>query len=938
MTPERYQQIEQLCHQAMERPTGERGAFLEAACAGDEALRRQVESLLPAYEQPGSFLEMPPSDVAAEMLRSEQTQSAPRRTLAHYEVRSLLDRGGMGEVYLAQDLRLGRSVAIKLLARHLVRDESAKARFLREARAASKLDHPNIGTVHDIGEQDGELFMVMALYEGESLKKRLERGALPMEEVLGILGQVARGLEAAHRAGIVHRDIKPANVLLTSTGTAKILDFGLAKPVSDSQGQKMTQAGQVMGTPLYMSPEQLRGELVDQRSDLWSLGALAHELLSGVSPFQTDSSQGTASRILNDEPSSLAAVPGIPAWLAELVSQLLRKKPIERPQSASEVLRRLEEGNRTSPSALRTGRVSTLERRAAHWRTAVVVAAGLLLAAAGLWLGRSKFGNRGADADRSIAVLPFASLSTGEENAYLAEGFHDELLRQLGKIGDLQVISRTSVLQYKDGARNLKEIAEALGVSSVVEGTVQRAGQRVRVAARLIDARRDRQLWGDSYERDVTDVFGIQTAVAEEIAGALHARLSPAQKEQLARRPTQSAEAYDLYLRALEYANRPETETDKRAVGERLYRRAIEIDPSFALARARLGNAKMQAYWNVGGRPQQAEEAREEAEESLRLQPDLPDGHLALGLYHLWRWRDYEKALREFQLARRGAAAEAVSLIGALERRQGKFEEAIRDQQEAARLDPRTPDNFCELANSLVRVRRYEEAERAIDRALALAPDYLHAQAQKAIVHEAWKGDAELAKNLLRRTRGTFVQGIALGAVKALLDFHPSEALPWLERFEAEWINGLEVTYPKSFLSARAHEALGDAAQARREYETALPRLEAEVDKNPGRARQHSFLARAYAGLGRKEDALRETKRALELLPISKDAFVGADVEIDSAEVKAWVGEADAAIEQLRHLLSVPSVLSPALLRIDPRWAPLRDDPRFRKLAEFDRD
>src|SRR5258707_6378499 len=193
MTPERDQQIEQLCHQAMERPTGERGAFLEAACAGDEALRRQVESLLPAYEQPGSFLEMPPSDVAADMLRSEQTQSAPRRTLAHYEVRSLLDRGGMGEVYLAEDPRLGRLVAIKLLARHLVRDETAKARFLREARAASRLDHPNIGTVHDIGEQDGELFMVMALYEGESLKKRLERGALPMEEVLGILGQVAQG-------------------------------------------------------------------------------------------------------------------------------------------------------------------------------------------------------------------------------------------------------------------------------------------------------------------------------------------------------------------------------------------------------------------------------------------------------------------------------------------------------------------------------------------------------------------------------------------------------------------------------------------------------------------------------------------------------------------------------------------------------------------------
>ena len=339
----------------------------------------------------------------------------------------------------------------------------------------------------------------------------------------------------------------------------------------------------------------------------------------------------------------------------------------------------------------------------------------------------------------------------------------------------------------------------------------------------------------------------------------------------------------------------------------------------------------------AGGSPhRQAEEAREEAEESLRLQPDLPDGHLALGLYHYLRWRDYDKALREFQLARSGAAAEALGMIGALERRQGKFEEAIRDQQEAARLDPRTPDNFSELATSFVRVRRYEEAERAADRALAIAPDYVHAQAQKALAREAWKGETELATDLLRRTRGTLVPGSALGAVAGVLERHPREALAWLERFEAQSLHGLEVIYPKSLLSGLAHDALGNSAQARTEYEAALPQLEAEVEKNPERARQHGFLARAYAGLGRKEDALREAKRAVELLPISKDAFVGAQVEVDRAEVEARVGETDAAIEHIQHLLSVPSLLSPAVLRIEPRWAPLRNDPRFRKLAELD--
>ncbi len=423
MTPERYEQIEDLCHKAMEQPAGERSAFLEAACGGDEALRREVESLLPGYEKQPSFLETPPGDIAADMLRSEQTQSAPRRTLAHYEVRSLLDRGGMGEVYLAEDPRLGRLVAIKLLARHLVRDETAKARFLREARAASRLDHPNIGTVHDIGEQDGELFMVMALYEGETLKKRLERGALPVDEALGILRQVAQGLEAAHRAGIVHRDIKPANVLMTSTGTAKILDFGLAKLFSDSQSQTMTQAGQVMGTPLYMSPEQLNGESVDWRSDLWSLGALAYELLSGVSPFQTDSSQATMSRILHDEPPSLAAMPELPDWLAALVSELLRKSPALRPQSATELLERLDQAPLSQPAPPRPSAQQGLSELKRHgWRWAAVGIATCLAAAALYYL---RFFRGPAGALDSIAVLPFANAGGDPNTEYLSDGRSD---------------------------------------------------------------------------------------------------------------------------------------------------------------------------------------------------------------------------------------------------------------------------------------------------------------------------------------------------------------------------------------------------------------------------------------------------------------------------------------------------------------------------------
>src|SRR6516164_1254211 len=263
------------------------------------------------------------------------------RVLSHYRLDERLGAGGMGVLYRATDLKLGRAVAIKLLARHLVSDETAKARFVREARAASALDHPNIATIYEIGEADGELFISMALYEGETLEQRLERGQLSVQEALDVLRQVSLGLEAAHRAGIVHRDIKPANVLITSSGTVKILDFGVAKLVSDSQAQTMTEAGQAMGTVLYMSPEQLRGESVDARNDLWSLGVLAYEMLAGVSPFKADSNAATAMRILNDEPASLTTVPGMPDWLAQLVSELLRKNPTERPQTTSEFLRRL---------------------------------------------------------------------------------------------------------------------------------------------------------------------------------------------------------------------------------------------------------------------------------------------------------------------------------------------------------------------------------------------------------------------------------------------------------------------------------------------------------------------------------------------------------------------------------------------------------------------
>src|SRR5215467_6998256 len=535
MTPERFRRVEQLVSLALQRAANERAEFIREACAGEEDLRVEVESLLASHGKEDGYLAEAPTILAAQLLAESKSLAVDPfvgRVLSHYRLDERLGAGGMGVLYRATDLKLGRAVAIKLLARHLVSDETAKARFVREARAASALDHPNIATIHEIGEEDGELFIAMALYEGETLKQRLEKGRLDVKEALEVLRQVALGLEAAHRAGIVHRDIKPANVLITSTGTVKILDFGVAKLVSDSQAQTMTQAGQAMGTMLYMSPEQLRGELVDARNDLWSLGVLAYEVLAGVSPFETDSSAATVARILHEEPPSLAAVPGVPDWLAQLVSQLLRKNPAERPQTASEVLRRLGAGETArsltverAPGAERSGSlVGTFTSRGIRLAL-LLVGIGVLAAAPGLgWYFFLRSDTRNvarrdseparASEPKSVAVLPFVNMSGDKENEYFSDGMTEELINALANVEGLRVASRTSAFAFKGKDIDIRQIGEKLNVGTVLEGSVRREGNTMRVTAQLIQVSDGYHLWSKSYDRELKSVFALEEDIA----------------------------------------------------------------------------------------------------------------------------------------------------------------------------------------------------------------------------------------------------------------------------------------------------------------------------------------------------------------------------------------------------------------------------------------
>src|SRR5215472_3190207 len=546
------------------------------------------------------------------------------RVLSHYRIEARLGSGGMGLVYRATDLKLGRPAAIKLLSRQFSTSDDAKARFLREARAASALDHPNIGVIHDIGEDQGELFIVMALYEGESLKQQLEKRRFSVDEAIGVLRQVLLGLEAAHRAGIVHRDIKPANVLITTGGTVKILDFGLAKLISDSQAESITQAGRTLGTVLYMSPEQLRGTSVDWRSDLWSFGALAYEVLAGTSPFRTDSSSATIARIFNDQPAPLTTVPGIPNWLAQLVSQLLRKSPSERPQAAGEVLARLDLGDR-SPAA-QGGRNSptlrtTLPRRA---RTLAAVLVGIGTLAVALVLN---FGVRGerkpeaaiASVHPSIAVLSFVDMSPQKDQEYFADGIAEEILNSLAQIESLHVAGRISSFSFKGKGEDARTIGQKLNVGNLLEGSVRKEGAHVRITAQLINAADGFHIWSQSYDRELTGVFAAQDEIARAVVESLKLRLAPAE-----RRHQPTPEAHNEYLLGNQFYYRPNYQNYVRA--KAAYERAVKLDPDYAEAWAALALA---SYWVADGAESVAaiskgqDEAMSYAEKAVALDPDL---------------------------------------------------------------------------------------------------------------------------------------------------------------------------------------------------------------------------------------------------------------------------------------------------------------------------
>jgi TolB-like protein/Flp pilus assembly protein TadD len=543
--------------------------------------------------------------------------------------------------------------------------------------------------------------------------------------------------------------------------------------------------------------------------------------------------------------------------------------------------------------------------------------------------------------DKSIAVLPFQNLSDEKENAYFADGMQDDILTNLSKIGDLKVISRMSVMSYRgEGMRNAREIGKALGVAALLEGSVRRVGNRVRVNVQLIDANNDEHIWAEDYDRDLTDVFAIQTDLAQKIASALQAKLSPNERAFLDYRPTQNPDAYLLFVQAHDWANRAEMFHDTSLKAEPLFEQAIKLDPNFAAAFAGLSTVESWVYHNSDPVPSRREKARLNADEALRLQPDLPEAHLALGFCYYYGDRDYERALAEFDIARRGLPNEsqAYLAIGAIQRRQGKWAESNANLEKAATLDPKNTNILVNLCFSYIAQRNFETADKVLDRAIAASPQAFQLRALKGFMAVLWKGDLGAAEKVFSSTPPeNDPEGLITWARAWILMLERKfpDALQVLEGFRGETMfTNTTAPCPKAFVEGTIHLLQGDKTKAQVELEHARQVSEKLLREAPDDSARHGQHGLILAALGQKQEAIVEGKRAVELLPESQDALDGPQATVTLAQIYVCTGEFEEAFRLLDHLFSVPSNLTVPMFKLDPAWDPLRQDPRYQALIE----
>ena len=863
----------------------------------------------------------------------------------------------MGVTYRGHDSVLNHAVALKVIDADLAAHPRAQARFLREARAAARLRHANVAGVFRFGVcPDGRCFYAMELVDGETLEQRVRRdGPFRVPVALEVVEQVAQALLAAEKSGIVHRDLKPSNIMIVSDQHApdappmvKIIDFGLAKAAAatvSGQEAELTMGG-FIGTPGFASPEQFDPNApLDVRSDIFSLGVTLWYLLTGKVPFAGHSLAEIRSRQINEPlPVAHLAEAGIPDPVVDLLRQLLAVDLTERPQSARALSGRLGRCRRE---------LQAPPPRASRAPAFVVAAIVLLLLIGATWYFIAQRPSPSvpsadaiADNGRSIAVLPFENLSADQENAFFADGIHNDIITNLGRVAGLKVISRSSVVSYRvasGGRHNLRETGRALGVAYLLEGSVRRAGSQVRVSAQLIDARTEAQLWSKEYDRELADVFAIQDELAKQIAADLHVELSPAERAALQTAPTGDVAAYDLQLRArqLLHAFSDSFQShDMFPEAIRLLEAAVARDPAFLQAWCDLARAHLDLYWYGFDRtPERLARAHAAMQSAVRLNADAGETHLAVAEYHYRAFRDYDRARTELALARLTLpnSADIPFLTGSIDRRQNRWAESERNMQRALDLDPRNPRLYEQLAINFRLQRRYAEADKFLATALELTPGSIELRQARARI----KLDAQAEPNELCTTLATILQeqpeavgDISKANIECALcgrDRPTSEAA--VARVPPVGVPLHGATFSQSYFEGLVARSFGDQERARSAFAAARIAAERTARAQPDFAYAHSLLGLIDAGLGRRDDAIRAGRHAVKLLPVTRDSIDGPELVINLGIIFAWVGEPDLAMEQLEAAAAIPSLLSYGLLKLHPQWDPLRGNPRFEALV-----
>ncbi len=879
-----------------------------------------------------------------------------QKVFGRYMLIKVLGRGGMGIVWLARDEELERDVALKFLPDLMIHDHAAFDHLRREAKRCLELTHPHIVRIHDFVHDERSGCISMEYIDGETLsnlRAEKEQRVFEPDEIARWMSQLCDALDYAHnRANVIHCDLKPANLMVNQRGDLKIQDFGIARSLTDPVSRLTVEQGR-SGTLVYMSPQQLNGERWTQLDDIYSLGATIYELLTSKPPFYSGNidrqicervapSMTERRKELDIEP------PLVPPLWEDAIAACLAKDPSRRPQSAAEVAQRLQLASRQTRTTRRALGKSSNKKALLIGGIAMLS----VLSLAGLYFGVLKpqakpVSQAAAIPEKSIAVLPFENRSEEKANAYFADGIQDEILTRLSKIADLKVISRTSTQHYKSAPENLPEIARELGVAHIVEGSVQKRGDVVRVNVQLIKAANDSHLWADTFDRKLTDIFSVESEVAKAVADQLRVHLTGREEQVINAKPTDNPEAYDAYLRGLAYNLKTQTTPANSLGAQKYFREAVRLDPKFALAWALLSIVEARGYVTQTLQPTLVlrEEVRQAAETAFTLQPNLGEAVLAKGFYHYACLKDYDTAVRYLEQARQFLpnSSRIPESLAYVTRRRGEWERSEAYFNEAERLDPRDTLLLVEHAYSYISLRRFPEALRKLEQVLDITPDDVDALALKASIAQA-EGDLPRAAGLLAPLylNADDTQALEAQVYQAILERRPAQIIPRLKEIIAKpnptlgFVNG-----ELRFWLGWAQEVAGDHAAAYESWRQARKELEPFLKEQPDNYSLIGDLALTMMGLGDKAAALALSESAIAANPIEKDAMRGpVSIEI-LARVAARMGEPDRAIVALQKLLSIPyagpladnAPLTPALLRLDPMFDPLRNDPRFQKLV-----